>query len=287
MAVVDDGVDPGKSIARLTGKCRRRSSIVQTSPFFARKHPAAAALRGAAVLRAIGKRTKPPVPSTRAECISQQPVMDVTSVTSTGSPRRARGLIVGQAPSGKAGDEQAPALNGLAERRLARLAGVSVETLWEHFDRRNLLGQFPGRKARTGVHARGNYARHGSTGDCFPLEDARRAAQSFSCDEFVLIVLLGLNVARAFDFPQPALFAQRQVCVNGRTQTWLVLPHPSGVSHFWNRPENVCVAASHMRASMGMAGMFWTPQQLRVNSEQLGATGEEGAKGPSDRYSTE
>jgi hypothetical protein len=260
---------------------RRRSSIVRTSPFFARKHSAAAALRGTAALRAICKREEQRQNMLESELTVS--AADVTSPTLAGSARNPlRGLIVGQAPSGRASDEHEPPLSGLAERRLARLAGVSVDTLWERFDRKNVLAQFPGRKARTGVHARANYVLHGSTGDCFPLEEARRAAQTFPCDEFVLVVLLGLNVARAFGFPRPALFARRQVCVDGRKQTWLVLPHPSGVSHFWNRPENVCVAASHMRGAMAMAGVFWTSsQQLRLgeHEEEEEAEGKDVLKG--------
>eukprot|EP00439_Symbiodinium_sp_Y106_P028292 s2608_g3.t1 len=58
-------------------------------------------------------------------------------------PRRSRGLVVGQAlpvPADQLSSDYKP-LQGLPERRLARLAGLqSAEDFWIHFDRLDLIG---------------------------------------------------------------------------------------------------------------------------------------------------
>lgn len=41
---------------------------------------------------------------------------------------------------------------GLAERRVAKLAGLSVDELWLHFQRTNLVDYHPGRKGRSEKH---------------------------------------------------------------------------------------------------------------------------------------
>merc|ERR1740117_2166348 len=97
-------------------------------------------------------------------------------------------------------------LKGGAERRLARLSGRSTQELWELFDRVNLLPYFPGRKARAPKHNQRTYRLHQSDGDTFPLSEARDMSSAVPIQRYAVVLLLGLNVARAFGVPSPALF---------------------------------------------------------------------------------
>ena len=105
--------------------------------------------------------------------------------------KRKSAIFVGQAPTEHAEESSAP-LTGAAERRLAKLAGVSVERLWVIFDRINVLPHFPGKQ--TVPHT----VTHQSTPDKFPLKAARQAAQALDLDTYSLVILLGNNVARSF-----------------------------------------------------------------------------------------
>lgn len=118
--------------------------------------------------------------------------------------RRPRAIIIGQAPPPnlEAADERdflaldKPAV----ERRLARLAGCSVEELWRAFERKNVLAFWPGKKERAAKHHKAaGYTKHESAGDLFPLDDARLEALRIDLDSYALVVLLGLNVARSFN----------------------------------------------------------------------------------------
>ena len=118
-------------------------------------------------------------------------------VRTTKEPTRARGVVIGQAPPIAAGPDFVP-LSGSAEQRLARLAGLDLCELWQRFDRRNLLDEYPGRKAKAARHQRENgYRLHQSTGDEFPMERARSAAATIDLSGYSLAVLLGLQVARS------------------------------------------------------------------------------------------
>jgi hypothetical protein len=108
------------------------------------------------------------------------------------------GIVIGQAPNAYAGAASEP-LSGLAERRLARLAGMELTELWTRFDRTNLLDAHPGRKPRADKHTReSGYTLHQSAGDAFPMEEARAAAAALDLSSYRLAVLLGLSVASAF-----------------------------------------------------------------------------------------
>jgi hypothetical protein len=139
-----------------------------------------------------------------------------------------------------------------------------VLELWETFDRVNLLSSFPGRmRDIDGVEDIGEWSKEqedekerkteaaeageeaekeGASdyfvkGDQFPLAAARAAADSFQLHKYSLVVMLGLNVAKAFRAPTCALLDT--FVLSDETKTMpetvvLVLPHPSGVSHFWN-----------------------------------------------------
>ena len=238
-------------------------------------------------------------------------------------------LFVGQAASRTGVD----VLGGIAERRLARMAHVSVSELWAQFGRVNLLNYFPGGRGRDAKHLPprlgGSYRLHEGEGDVFPAAEAMGAASAL-CDDLAaapgraprLIVLLGLQVAKAvakarvpdgvmLEAPRPALMARgrlllcaytprqrgsRSVCwrcharaalplrgaaaarapgppprrassaaARGKadspgvptaaapacqTVELLVLPHPSGVSHFWNGTANAEAASDVLRKCM-------------------------------------
>ena len=153
----------------------------------------------------------------------------------------ARGLILGQAPPGprKSLPRGWRPLAGPAEQRLARLAGVDVAQLWQHFDRANLLSWYPGLKGRSAKHdVSKGYKLHASDGDVFPMEHAKDAASRLKLTKYRSVLLLGTAVARAFGVSKALL----KVETRGQTR-FLTFPHPSGVSHYWNDKTNVKKAA--------------------------------------------
>eukprot|EP00913_Durusdinium_trenchii_P009406 g8840.t1 len=131
-----------------------------------------------------------------------------------------KGLVLGQAPPGPR--ENLPRgwrpLAGPAEQRLGRLAGLSVQQLWQRFDRANLLAWYPGLKKRAKKHSvsRG-YKLHSSDGDVFPMKQARQAAASMDLSKYRSVLLLGTSVA---------------------------------LSHFWNDKENRRKALKVLKAEM-------------------------------------
>lgn len=207
--------------------------------------------------------------------------------------RRKKILFIGQAPgpTQRMGDVALMPLAGCAGKRLSRLAGFRGEDeLWAHCDRCNLLQDFPGRREgsvsisdRNGAHNRGvgfvydssgdavlsfriESKLHYSSGDIFPINEARAAAaeleSSGMLNNYDLIVLLGLNVARAFELSKkPALLESFSLTTiravstpatrkkRERTTQVLVFPHPSGVSHFWNCRKNIDRAREVIRGA--------------------------------------
>lgn len=144
-------------------------------------------------------------------------------------------LLLGQAPSATSG---AMPLDGRSGRRLSDLAGIGNVDVSTVFAVGNLLGRNPGAKD--------------GEGDRFPLDEERRNALAMMelLAEFDAIVLLGRNVARVFGAHAEDYF-RWMPCL--RLQGWLVptpaavMPHPSGVSRWWNAPGNVERAADFMR----------------------------------------
>ncbi|CAE7179849.1 unnamed protein product, partial [Symbiodinium microadriaticum] len=121
-------------------------------------------------------------------------------------PRRSRGLVVGQAlpvPADQLSSDYKP-LQGLPERRLARLAGLqSAEDFWVHFDRLDLIGWCPGRKDRKPYHLHSaGYRKHRCDGHRFPLRTARLVAGRLirfgGLERYKIVVLCGRCVAAAF-----------------------------------------------------------------------------------------
>jgi uracil-DNA glycosylase len=136
--------------------------------------------------------------------------------------------IVGQAP-GRWGDPRRP-LGGRCGIRLARAAGLgSVAELRARARLVNLLGSYPGKSGK---------------GDAFPMVEAIGAAQRMRpCG---IVLLAGKAVGRAFGIDSEFFEWRRR----GGTR-YAVIPHPSGVSRWWNDPRNVEVATRFLRGVFG------------------------------------
>lgn len=127
-------------------------------------------------------------------------------------------LIIGEAPSK---NEYPPTpIAGRIGRRLADMAGLTFEDFLEKFERVNLLA------------VRQDTAEKGFE---FDLEYAKTSAMLLSMTLRLrpAVILLGRRVAKAFDLKDD-YFAP--LTING-APAWIV-PHPSGVSRWWNDPEN-------------------------------------------------
>ena len=214
-------------------------------------------------------------------------ISSASSTSSSSEPSRKRVVFIGQAPGPAHPQDPPPPFAGGAEKRLARLSGYELKELWRHCDRLNLLSEYPGRKGggRGGggggvgvvydlsgaeiTRYRLDPNKHFSSGDAFPHHEAEAAAAAFektgALQQYRLVVLLGLNVARAFGVIKPSLFASFDASsssrggggggapVDHRRTTVLTFPHPSGVSHFWNREQNRTRATEALRCAMRSA----------------------------------
>ena len=146
-------------------------------------------------------------------------------------------------------------LGGAAGRRLVRLSGL--ENLFDVCDKMNVVNFFPGRKKR---HREGDeeYRKvHNGKGDKFPMDLARKTVAAFDCSlsRYKLIVLLGLQVAKAFRLSKPALFKSYERRHESGMTRLIIFPHVSGVSHYWNSKERRRRAALELRKALRMAGV--------------------------------
>lgn len=144
-------------------------------------------------------------------------------------------LIIGQAPA-RGNDGKFP-FAGQSGARLARLAGVGVsgDDLPEHFDLKNLLAKYPGKKS--------------NKGDLFDMGRAKKSAGRIRRHQQIYfgpryILLMGRKVQKAFGFsimeflkPRGDLLRSRGNGINDWHRV-IVFPHPSGVSHWWNNTDN-------------------------------------------------
>ena len=150
-------------------------------------------------------------------------------------------IFVGQAPGF---DGQKKPLIGRSGKRLEMLCGLSGGQMDSLFDKTNIFKEFPGRQC------------HPLKGDMFNIKKARVLAQKMKFDNYRLVVFLGLNVAKSFDFiRRPRLFKQFYMTKHDKLSIGIVLPHPSGVSHYWNTKENREKATKVLRTVMKKAGI--------------------------------
>lgn len=109
---------------------------------------------------------------------------------------------------------------------MARLAGLAgYEELASRARLVNLLPAFPGKNGK---------------GDAFPVGTARLVAERMRLRGLVL--LAGRNVGEAFGLAADYFEWRRR----GATR-YVVIPHPSGVSRWWNDPRNVIRASAFLR----------------------------------------
>lgn len=135
-------------------------------------------------------------------------------------------IFVGQAP-GPTGDPDLPLANGRVGRRLCCLTGLTQGELLV-VERVNLLSAWPGKAGK---------------GDRFPMAEAKRAASDLLprlVGKRVLVVGQGTARAMGLD-PRPLAWRA------GFGFRYAVLPHPSGVNHWWNSAENRDAAGAFMR----------------------------------------
>lgn len=169
-----------------------------------------------------------------------------------------RPLIVGEAP-GPRTDPAVP-LDGRAARRIAALAGIDVPTLRRRARIRNILPAWPGPAGK------GSEFRHGSS----EAVDGAARLVDLEARRGQLVIVLGRRAARALAptwhglHRVPFLEVERRLAVRRYASTvegppWryqaipvrvVVLPHPSGVNHWWNDPANVDAAGSLLREAL-------------------------------------
>ena len=137
-------------------------------------------------------------------------------------------LLIGQAP-GRNGDPGTPLLGGKVGSKLIELLGIDERLYRERFDRVNVLDYWPGKSGK---------------GDKFPFREAQKIA---SAKSFVIsgrqIMFVGIGTARAFGFKSAPLRWRK---FNGGVAA--ILPHPSGINHWYNDPRNRGRAERFMRA---------------------------------------
>ncbi len=155
-------------------------------------------------------------------------------------------LIIGQAPALK--DDRTSPLSGRTGRRLATLMNMDMEEFLTTFDRANLFNKFPG-KGKSGP------------GDAFPIQqatiNAHKVMQNNPPDNYRAVILLGKNVAQAFNLQKPEFFKWDRTC---RPFT-VVIPHPSGLNHWWNEKSNQRIARKFLNE---MADQYFGETYTRV-----------------------
>lgn len=151
-------------------------------------------------------------------------------------------LVIGQAPAKDTVGK--PAFSGKSGPKFAELLGVEHARLWDAFDVVNLLDYYPGVPSDKTKR-----------GDAFPMKEAKQRAEGMRT---LLggrrVVFVGRNVARAFEAHNLEFFdwfvdvAQPCFADDRGFFKYCVVPHPSGISHFWNDPSNVERARLFMRS---------------------------------------
>ena len=133
-------------------------------------------------------------------------------------------LIIGQAPAQK--DDPGNPLTGKTGLRLANYMDLHLEEFLTTFDRANLFDKYPGKNEK-------------GKGDAFPIQQA--TINSFKLlrdnppDNYRAMILLGKNVAKAFNLKDPEFL---KWATTPQGLRYVVLPHPSGLNRWWNEKSN-------------------------------------------------
>lgn len=124
---------------------------------------------------------------------------------------------------GEANRAGGPPFSGRSGRRLADLLGISPDQLPIAFNLTNLFEHWPGG------------AGPGRKGDRFPMTEAQtRAATWLKRNPETVVILAGKRLARAFDV-RPARYLS---FFDQAGRQFAIIPHPSGVNHWWNDDLN-------------------------------------------------
>jgi uracil-DNA glycosylase len=139
-------------------------------------------------------------------------------------------LLIGIAPGKRwhAGDRP---LAGRAASLFASLAGVTADEWLARVDTMNLLPTWPGR-------------RPDGKGDHTPRQRAHRAAREAPVEGRV-VVYVGREVARAFGHGDAPWF---RIIPDEWAAEAYAMPHPSGLSRWWNSADNRRAAGAFLRS---------------------------------------
>lgn len=147
--------------------------------------------------------------------------------------------MIGQAP-GRNGDPSKPCTGAFA-LKLARVADVDPMWFMATFERMNVLQRWPGRSGK---------------GDAFPMIEARLAAKLIAPKlKGRMVVFVGAAVARAFRVPsqfyETGAVSKKEFGffqeISRVDYDYVVIPHPSDVSRWWNDSINRFRYREYMR----------------------------------------
>lgn len=145
-------------------------------------------------------------------------------------------VIIGQAPSRRGAEANRAAIGGPTGLRVASLLGMDVRGYVRTFRRLNLVQDHPGKAGR---------------GDAFPKQEAKASWEKLLPNlAGRRVVLLGSKVADVvigrdrwcWCDPRPIEYVIPRL-----TFDCMVLPHPSGLNHYWNEPALVELARKILR----------------------------------------
>lgn len=145
-------------------------------------------------------------------------------------------IFVGQAPSRETDGK--PPFTGKCGRFLAELMGLTQEEMLRTHEFMNVLDHWPGASFK---------------GDKFPVPEARIAAKK-KLEQLRgrTVVLLGHNVARAFDCKSFRYFEWYEIRNPENFSEVVVplmtiVPHPSGVNRYYNDPTKRLIVSKFLR----------------------------------------
>jgi hypothetical protein len=126
---------------------------------------------------------------------------------------------------------------GRCQKRLAALVGIGVEDFCARYGWVNLLGRWPGRKG-AGDGWEPSIARANAAG----IRGALSAKKTPT-----IVIMLGYKVSEAFGIGGSYFLGSVERPYRGQEVMFVVFPHPSGISRWWNVPENRKKAAEVLR----------------------------------------
>lgn len=136
------------------------------------------------------------------------------------------------------------AITGAIGKRLAALAGCDLKRreelrFYATHERRNLNARWNGKDGK---------------GDKFDREEGKIRAAEILAEGFDRHVLLGAAVAEAFGF-RSVPFLEEKLRHNdalNKPQWFLIFPHPSGISTWWNEEFNAFRARKRLKEFLGV-----------------------------------